>query len=349
MKHAGVCSIPLLLISLVIGRAQTPLPDGPPRLLKSVAPIYPAQLREQRVIGSANILCRITEEGKVSDATVEYATQQDFGLSALAAVRQFKYQPAIKNGQNRATKVKIPVEFSFDDSELAGFEEQRAKESLPPGPPILAAREVDQLPGLKKEIRPKTPSPLSQSRQTGQTLTGFVVDEQGMPRDVHPIITTHAECATAAVEVIRQWKFSPATKEGKAVRVAIELPMVFFPEDTSANGARVRPGVRSTLSAKAVRQARDAEGGNYAPPRPRKQQPVEFPAEMSRRGLVGRVVVEFVINPHGEVSEVQAVDQTNAFFSTLAERAVSHWTFSPAKKDGVPVYCRAQQLIEFQY
>ena len=65
--------------------------------------------------------------------------------------------------------------------------------------------------------------------------------------------------------------------------------------------------------------------------------------------LFRSVTVEFVINPRGAVSEVKTTDTTNMFFSTLAERAVSHWTFIPAKKDGVPVYCYAKQLIEFQY
>jgi protein TonB len=339
----------LIFFGLGIGWAQTQLPDGPPKLLDSVTPEYPVHLKEQRVVGSAQIICLIDENGSVKDAAVDHAALPEFGQAALAAVRQFKYQPAVKNGQRRAIKVAIPIEFSLGDGILAELEARRTKEPLPPGLPIIAAKEVDILPMLKKEIRPKTPEILKQSRQLGQTVMGFIVDERGVPRDVHAIVTTHAECAKEALAVITQWRFSPATKDGKAVRTAIELPLVFFPEDTSANGARVKPGVSSTLSDKVVRQAQAAEGGNFTPPRPRKQQSMEFPEEMAIRGQTGRVVVEFVINPHGEVCEVQTMDKTNAFFSTLAERAVSHWTFIPAKKDGVPVYCHVKQLIEFQY
>jgi TonB family protein len=338
----------LLLLTLAVGQAEPSRPDSPPRILTAAKPEYPAHLMEQRVIGSAMIFCQVDESGSVSDTTVEHASMPEFGAAALAAVQQYKFHPAIRNDREYAVKIRVPVDFNLSDSYLLKLDAERPKEALPPGPAVFKAMEVDTMPKLLKEIRPETPAALIETRQLGQAVIGFVVDEHGIPRDIHTLITTHPACASEAAAVIRCWKFSPGIKHGNPVRTAIELPMVFFPENPSANGARVLPGASITLDARITGLVPDPTGRKFTPPRVRKRHRPEFPEEMINRGLGGRVMADLIISPTGNVTHIKSHEKTNLFFSTLAERALSRWTFHPAKIDGVPVISHVRQEIDFR-
>jgi len=177
----------LFLLALALGQAEPSRPDSPPRVQTPVRPEYPAHLLKQRVVGSAMILCEVDENGSVSGATVEHASMPAFGAAAVAAVQQYKFLPAVRNGRVYAVKIRVPVDFNLSDSYLQKLDAERTKEVLPPGPAVFTAMEVDTMPKLAKELRPETPAALVETRQLGQAVIGFVVDELGMPRDVHTL------------------------------------------------------------------------------------------------------------------------------------------------------------------
>jgi TonB family protein len=236
---------------LLIGFAAVPLwtaepiarPDTPPQPLTQSAPKYPQGLKEQRIVGSVNLRGVVDESGDVKDLVVDYASVEEFGHAAVAAVSRWKYIPATKAGRPSAVKVGIPVRFRLTPSDLAELDARRAKPILPPGPAVHPIEEVDTWPELKKEIRPSTPEKLKQQRQFGQAVMVFIVDELGVPRDIHPLITSHAECVQAAAAAIEKWRFTPGLKEGRVVRTELEVTLVFFPESNHASGLRVRPGL----------------------------------------------------------------------------------------------------------
>jgi protein TonB len=326
--------------------------DAPPRALTQAIPEHPKVLREQRIVGSATLICRITAQGDVTEITVEQASREEFGAAAIAAVGQWKYHPAIRAGQPKAVKVSIPIEFALSDRDLVELENNRVKEVLPPGPPVILSAETDEPPQLLKEIRPNTPKTLQRARQMGQATMGFIVDENGIPRDIHPVSTTHAECSEAAAAAIRKWRFTPGKKNGAAARVMLDVPIVFFPENSWANGLRAKPGVKLVIPTAEI-EATKADPASahaiYIPPRPIKTRPPEFPQEMAVRGRTGEVTVEFIINKHGAVTHVRATGNTNPFFATVVERAVSYWEFTPGTRNGVPVNCHATQQMVFAY
>jgi periplasmic protein TonB len=72
-----------------------------------------------------------------------------------------------------------------------------------------------------------------------------------------------------------------------------------------------------------------------------------YPYEMSRAGINGTVVVEFIISSNGDVSQAQIVRSSNREFETPALQAVLKWKFKPGRKGGRAVNTRASQLIEF--
>lgn len=72
-----------------------------------------------------------------------------------------------------------------------------------------------------------------------------------------------------------------------------------------------------------------------------------YPYEMSRAGINGNVVVEFIISSNGDVTQAQIVRSSNREFEVPAMQAVLKWKFKPGRKGGRAVNVRASQLIEF--
>ena len=73
----------------------------------------------------------------------------------------------------------------------------------------------------------------------------------------------------------------------------------------------------------------------------------QYPYEMSRAGISGEVVVEFIINSNGDVIDTRVVRSSHREFEVPAMQAVQKWKFKAGRKGGRPVNVRASQLIEF--
>jgi len=72
-----------------------------------------------------------------------------------------------------------------------------------------------------------------------------------------------------------------------------------------------------------------------------------YPYEMSRAGISGNVVVEFIISTNGDVVQAQVVKSSHREFEVPALQAVLKWKFKPGRRGGRTVNVRASQLIEF--
>ncbi len=79
----------------------------------------------------------------------------------------------------------------------------------------------------------------------------------------------------------------------------------------------------------------------------RVQNPPQYPYEMSRAGISGEVVVEFIINANGDVVDTRVIRSSHREFEVPAMQAVQKWKFKPGRKSGKNVSTRVSQLIEF--
>jgi len=79
----------------------------------------------------------------------------------------------------------------------------------------------------------------------------------------------------------------------------------------------------------------------------RVQNPPQYPYEMSRAGISGEVVVEFIISASGDVVDTRVVRSSHREFEVPAMQAVQKWKFKPGRKAGKNVSTRVSQLIEF--
>lgn len=70
--------------------------DFPAVPARRVPAVYPAELASQSVEGRVEVRCRINAQGGVESAEVVECSQPAFAEPALAAVRQWKFDPAVK-------------------------------------------------------------------------------------------------------------------------------------------------------------------------------------------------------------------------------------------------------------
>jgi TonB family protein len=126
LSRGGVC-IALLLAAAcsrqdeALGRLQNerpgaaPAPDGPPVALNAESPVsYPQGLLEQGVEGTVVLHLFVDAKGGVvreSTRVAESSGYAAFDSAAIAAVPQFRYAPAVRDGTPVATTFLQPVQF----------------------------------------------------------------------------------------------------------------------------------------------------------------------------------------------------------------------------------------------
>jgi protein TonB len=74
-----------------------------------------------------------------------------------------------------------------------------------------------------------------------------------------------------------------------------------------------------------------------------------YPFRAKRRGVEGKVVVRFLVDKQGRVSQSTVVRaDPEGVFEQSALKAVRQWRFQPGTKDGRPVATWVQVPIRFE-
>ncbi|MDF9826932.1 TonB family protein [Ereboglobus sp. PH5-10] len=85
-----------------------PKPRGP-----RAGPVYPRMLKDDGITGEAVVRFIVNKEGRVTDVRVVKATHELFGDAAKAAVEQWNFSPAKKDGAPVNCYMQIPIMFNL--------------------------------------------------------------------------------------------------------------------------------------------------------------------------------------------------------------------------------------------
>lgn len=85
--------------------------DQKPRAVYQAAPLYPSEMRGKKTEGCVTLLFVVDASGKVTNPRVEKSTHPAFEKPALEAVKQWKFEPAVKGGQRVGCKMRLPMRF----------------------------------------------------------------------------------------------------------------------------------------------------------------------------------------------------------------------------------------------
>jgi TonB family protein len=101
------------------GRAPQRIPVGgnvqPAKLLSKVDPTYPASLKQQGIAGTVMVRAIISKSGDpLNPVVINTTVHPGLAQAALDAVRQWRYQPTLLNGQPVEIVTNIDVTFELD-------------------------------------------------------------------------------------------------------------------------------------------------------------------------------------------------------------------------------------------
>ncbi|HEX5131469.1 MAG TPA: energy transducer TonB [Candidatus Krumholzibacteria bacterium] len=85
--------------------------DEPPTVDRMVEPDYPEYAKQNQIEGLVQLRVNVSAGGKVESARVMESTNPIFDEPALAAVRQWRFKPARKDGETVRSQVMVPVKF----------------------------------------------------------------------------------------------------------------------------------------------------------------------------------------------------------------------------------------------
>lgn len=91
--------------------------DAQPKPTFQARPTYSAEMRKLGLTGRATIDFIVDGKGRVHNASIQDATHPAIGESALAAVRDWEFEPAQKGGEAVAMHMQIPIIFALANDE----------------------------------------------------------------------------------------------------------------------------------------------------------------------------------------------------------------------------------------
>lgn len=82
-------------------------------------------------------------------------------------------------------------------------------------------------PTLDHQVEPKYPRPLLGRPKPSHVLLGLVVNSRGLPTKIHVVTTGGSDFDKSAIKAVEQYRFGPATENGKPVPVEVNIDVQF--------------------------------------------------------------------------------------------------------------------------
>ena len=178
----------------------------------------------------------------------------------------------------------------------------------------------------------KYPPKAAQDRIEGKVIVQFMVKKTGKIDDVKVLRSVRKDLDKEAVRVIKMMPdFVPAKQDGEAVDMLYTIPVSFklFDEmkPLALEGSDVPDDFQPPMF----------PGGDRALMEFLKEN-VKYPPMAAKRKIQGRVVMTFVVDKTGKVSEIKVAKSVDIYLDTEAIRVCKLLPdFIPAKQNGEPV------------
>jgi periplasmic protein TonB len=114
-----------------------------------------------------------------------------------------------------ACLVLAPIALCQDDSTKAAPE------------PIYRVGGGVKAPSVTYSPDPEFPEKERKAGHQGPVLLGLVVHSDGLPGDIKVLRTLSPKLDKAAIDAVKKWRFSPATRDDKPVAVLINVEVNF--------------------------------------------------------------------------------------------------------------------------
>lgn len=186
----------------------------PPKQIKAVSPKYPEEARQAREEGLVIMSIKTDESGNVQDTLILRSPNEPLAAAAVEAVKQWKYEPLVLEGKPRKVVFTVNVRFKLHPGERdinAGA--------------IVVGDDVPA-PKLLKRVDPVYPEEARKNGVQGVVILNVRSNEEGRVSQVE-VLKSIPELDQAAVDAVKQWRYEPFMKDGKAVVVVVTVHVRF--------------------------------------------------------------------------------------------------------------------------
>jgi TonB family protein len=341
-------------------------------------PVYPDDAKAQHVQGVVVLRARISKEGTVNDVQV-VSGPPPLIVSAIDAVRQWKYKPYLLNGEPTEVDTTININYTFGeaaDSQLQaapGSSQAGARNPLRVAPGVMEG-------ALISRPDPVYPEKAKAAHVQGNVVLHAVISKTGIVEDLQ-VISGAPMLTSSVIEAVKQWKYKPYLLNGEPMDVETTINVNFSlagPETPGAGGTpnpaanvpvRIAPAVTQSDTAVpefAGAPVRKVGGGVTEPELIYKVDP-EFTAQARKAKASGTVLLGLVVDKQGLPQNVhllrglgigldgkpdpklkKAARAAADGMNRNAVDAVSQYKFKPATEDGKPVPVALNVEVNFK-
>jgi protein TonB len=85
--------------------------DQKPRAVYQASPLFPNNMRGKKVEGLVSVIFIVDASGRVQKLRAEESTHPAFTQPALEAVKQWRFEPAVRSGERVACPMRVSIRF----------------------------------------------------------------------------------------------------------------------------------------------------------------------------------------------------------------------------------------------
>ncbi len=185
-----------------------------PRIISKLEPAYSAEARMAGLMGTVKLKGIVGVDGRAADLQVVEGLGMGLDENAIDCVRQWRFKPGTKGGQPADVVLTVEVPFHLLDKH---------------GAPVrwhLASAEFQTPPDASRPELEKSREPHLANDTSARVIVSFQIDENGIPKAIHADAENDKRWTSAVMSVIGEWRFKPASKDGKPVAVLCTMDFI---------------------------------------------------------------------------------------------------------------------------
>jgi TonB family protein len=181
-------------------------------------PLYSDEARRRRIEGIVTIQARVGVDGHVAAPRVIDGLGFGLDQNALVALRQWQFRPGTRNGRPVEMTAAIDIEFSLRNEALNELIANDMATRI--GPDVTAPR-------IMRRVNVPSDRDADGERRAGTVVLDVVLLEDGRPKIVRVLRSLTPPLDERAIDAFEQWRFSPALKAGRPVKVRLQADVTF--------------------------------------------------------------------------------------------------------------------------
>ena len=193
-----------------------------PMLLKDVAPVAPSGFYRKGNTGEVTVKLLVDEQGIVRKVEAKQGPRKLRKIVKEAILKR-QYKPYERDG--RPTPFYTWATISFPPRAWSAPCEALSSSELPEG--VYRVSEGISAPKPLETPDPEYSEEARDERIMGTLCFSLIVREDGSPSDIYIQRGIGYGLDEKAIETLKQWRFTPGVKDGKAVPVQIPVSMTF--------------------------------------------------------------------------------------------------------------------------